>query len=147
MLQHDDLIKDLIKNIMGELAEVRQYEEIASRAYDMGVMYFKTKRFDNSRYYHNYQFRLDDGSKISSSSYFNQFMSRSQTHAYLDAEKAVKTFFADDNDELFHLVRDKRNGINGVFKAIMSPKEPQQLNFNDFVLIIAAFCSGIMNRD
>lgn len=145
MLQRDDLIDALIKNIMGELANIEQYKENAEKAYDMGLRYGETKRFDNSRFYHNYQFRLDDGENISSSSFFNQFMSRFQTHAYMDAEQAVKNFFDDDKDRLFHMVRDQRIGINGVFKAIMSPKEPQQLNVNDFILIIAAFCSGVMS--
>ena len=145
MLQREQLIKSLIKNIMGGLAQNTEYEEMANTAYEMGLEYARTHKFNNSKFYHNYKFCLDDGNKISSSSYFNQFMARTQTYAYLEAEKAAKAFFDDENHALFHLVRDKRNGINGVFKAIMSPKEPQQLNVNDFVLVIAAFCCGVMN--
>lgn len=145
MLQREELIELLIKNVMGEDAISSQYEETAVRAFEMGLLYAKTKRFDNSKYYHNYQFCLDDGSKISSTSYFNQFMSRNQTHAYMEAEQAVREFFDDERDVLFHLVRDQRFGINGIFKAVMSPSEPQQITVNDFILITAAFCCGVMS--
>lgn len=146
MLKQEDLIKELIKTVMGEFAQSHECEDMATKAYEMGRQYAKTGKFDNSKFYHNYIFSLDDGAKISSSSFFNQFMSRNQTHAYLQAEAAVNAIFPDEQDLLFHLVRDKRNGINGVFKAIMSPKEPQQLNVNDFILIIAAFCLGATPR-
>lgn len=145
MLQHNDLIKALIKEVMGEFTQADPYEEIAGKAYEMGRLYAETKKFDNSKYYHNYQFCLDDGEKISSSSFFNQFMSRNQTRAYMEGEKTAKVFFDDDKDILFHLVRDKRMGINGVFKAVMSPGEPQQLNVSDFVLVISAFACGVMS--
>ena len=68
-----------------------------------------------------------------------------QTGAYMDAEQAVREFFDDSDLTLFRLVRDKRLGINGVFKAVMSPGEPQQINYTDYVLIIACFCAGVMN--
>lgn len=148
MLQRDDLIESLIKNIMGEPAGTAQYRENARQAYEMGLLYGETGKFNSSHLYHNYRFCLDDGSKISSAAYFNQFMSRMQTYAYMEAEKAAKVLFSDDSenqDRLFHLVRDRRSGINGVFKAVMSPQEPQQLNVNDFVLVIAAFCCGVMS--
>lgn len=132
---------------MGEMAISTVYEARAIKAYEMGLLYGETKRFDNSKYYHNYQFCLDNGERISSSSFFNQFMSRNQTHAYMEAEKAAKAFFDDEQGRLFHLVRDKRIGINGVFKAVMSPEEPQQLSQKDFTLVIAAFCCGVMSYE
>ena len=51
----------------------------------------------------------------------------------------------DEKDILFHMVRDQRFGINGVFKAVISKDEPQQLNYVDYVLIIACFCAGFMS--
>ena len=74
-------------------------------------------------------------------------MSRNQTGAYIDAEKALKELTDDKKalDTIFRLVRDQRFGINGVFKAIMSPDEPQQLNYIDFVLVIASFCAGVVS--
>lgn len=146
MLDKETLIKDLLKEIKGEFALGGESEAHARQAYEMGEAYAQTKRFDNSRFYHNYQFQLDDGARVSSSSFFNQFMSRNQTRSYMAAEKAVVKFINDDNQAVFHMVRDKRNGINGVFKAIMSPSEPQQLNYVDFVLVIACFCAGAVNQ-
>ncbi len=147
MLEKEVMIEGLIKEIKGELAvKSPEARAIAERAYEMGQSYAATKRFDNSRFYHNYQFRLDDGSTVLSTNYFNIFMSRNQTPAYMDAEKAVKKFFDDEKQVVFRLVRDKRIGINGAFKAIMSPGEPQQLNYTDFVLVIASFCAGVVNR-
>lgn len=148
MLEKDVLVRELIKSIKGELsAESPEALRIAETAYEMGENYAKTKRFDNSRFYHNYQFRLDDGSCVMSSSFFNIFMSRNQTPAYMEAEKVLRPFLEDAaNDVVFRLVRDKRIGINGAFKAIMSPGEPQQLNFVDFVLVIAAFCAGVVSK-
>lgn len=145
MLQRDDLIKALVKDTMSEFARSEEAEKKAAQAFDMGVLYAETKKFDNSRYYHNYQFCLDDGGRVSSSSFFNQFMTRTQTYAYMEAERVVKNYFDDEKEVLFHMVRDKRNGINGVFKAVMSPDEPQQLNRADYVLVIAAFCSGVIS--
>lgn len=143
-MSENALIKKLVENIAGTFASGTETENIANRAYIMGVEYSKTKRFDNSRHYHNYQFRLDDGSTVLSSNYFNLFTSRNQTEAYIDAEQHVKNLLGHDDQTLFHLVRDKRIGINGVFKAIMSPGEPQQLNYRDYVLIIAGFCAGVL---
>lgn len=147
MLEKDVLLKGLTANIKGKLAaESPAALEIAEKAYEMGQNYAKTKRFDNSRFYHNYQFRLDDGNTVMSSNFFNIFMSRNQTPAYMEAEKQLRAFFDDTDQKVFRLVRDKRIGINGTFKAIMSPSEPQQLNFVDFVLVIAAFCAGVVNQ-
>lgn len=141
------IIDGLLKQIKGELAvESQEARRIAEQAYDMGQNYAQTKRFDNSRFYHNYRFRLDDGTSVMSSNFFNIFMSRNQTPAYMEAEKALRGFFDDADQTIFRMVRDKRNGINGAFKAIMSPGEPQQLNFVDFVLVIAAFCAGVVNK-
>ncbi len=145
MIEKDILIDGLVKHIKGEFAVGDEAKAIAGQAYEMGVKYKETKRFDNSRLYHNYKFHLDDGSTVMSTNYFNIFTSRNQTSAYMDAEKAVKNFFDDEKQVVFRLVRDKRIGINGAFKAIMSPGEPQQLNYTDFVLIIAAFCAGVVN--
>lgn len=148
MLEKEILIKQLLEKIKGAFTAGSPTEEAAFRAYDMGVQYAQTRRFDNSRFYHNYQFRLDDGTRVSSTSFYNMFMSRNQTGAYIDAEKALKEYFDDARqlDAIFHLVRDQRFGINGVFKAIISPGEPQQLIYTDFVLIIACFCAGVVNR-
>jgi len=146
MIEKDILLDGLLKEVKGELAlESREARRIAEQAYDMGQRYRETKRFDNSRFYHNYKFRLDDGSSVMSSNFFNIFMSRNQTPAYMAAEKALREFFDDTDQTIFRMVRDKRNGINGAFKAIMSPGEPQQLNFVDFVLVIACFCAGAVN--
>ena len=147
MLEKDTLLKELIKKIKGELSvDSPEAAGIAEQAYEMGQNYAKTKRFDNSRFYRNYRFRLDDGTTVMSSNFFNIFMSRNQTPAYMEAERALRAFFDDTDQTIFRMVRDKRNGINGVFKAVMSPKEPQQLNFVDFVLVIAAFCAGVVNK-
>lgn len=147
MLEKDALLKGLIKNIKGELSvDSPEAADIAEKAYEMGQNYAKTRRFDNSRFYRNYQFRLDDGTTVMSSNFFNIFMSRNQTPAYMEAERALRAFFDDTDQTIFRMVRDKRIGINGAFKAIMSPKEPQQLNFVDFVLVIAAFCAGVVNE-
>ncbi len=147
LLDKDTLVRTILTALKGEHACGGEMEEAAARAYDMGVQYAQTRRFDNSRFYHNYTFRLDDGNTVSSSSFFNIFMSRNQTRAYVEAEKVLQTCFEEKKqlDAIFHLVRDQRFGINGVFKAIMSPKEPQQLNYIDFTLIIACFCAGVVS--
>ncbi len=148
MLEREILVNELLKKIKREFAVSGESQQDAFKAYDMGVQYCQTRRFDNSRFYRNYKFRLDDGTMITSTSYFNMFMSRNQTGAYMEAEKNLKEFFSDARqlDAIFHLVRDQRFGINGVFKAIMSPQEPQQLNYIDFVLVIACFCAGVVNK-
>ncbi len=146
-MEKELLIENLIKSVKGEFALGGESKAQAVQAYELGREYAATKRFDNSRLYHNYQFALDGGSKISSSSFFNQFMSRNQTGAYMDAEKAVVALIPEAKDVVFRMVRDKRIGINGVFKAVMSPSEPQQLNYVDFVLVIACFCAGAVNKE
>lgn len=143
-MEKDTIIKGLLEKIMGKFAG-EEAEARLTRAFEMGCDYAKTRRFDNSRFYHSYQYRLDDGTRVSSTSFFNQFMNRNQTGAYMDAEAAVKEFFSDEKEILFHMVRDQRFGINGVFKAVMTPSEPQQLNYTDYVLVIAGFCAGYMN--
>ena len=147
-MERDILVNGILEKIKGSFAASGETQQSAFQAYDMGVLYGQTRRFDNSRFYHNYKFRLDDGTTVMSASFFNIFMSRNQTGAYTEAEKVLKEFFTDARqlDAIFHLVRDQRFGINGVFKAIMSPKEPQQLNYIDFVLIIACFCAGAVNK-
>ena len=144
-MSENSLIAQLITTIKGELGTDSRMEDIAMKAYEMGINYSQTKRFDNSRHYHNYRFMLDDGSSVLSTNFFNMFMSRNQTGAYMDAEQAVRQFFDDEKGVLFSLVRNQRFGINGVFKACMSPHEPQQLNYSDFVLVIACFCAGVMS--
>lgn len=146
-MQREILICEIVKNIKGDFAAEGENMAHAEFAYERGVQYGKTKRFDNSRYYHNYQYLLDDGDSVSASSFYNLFMNRHQTGAYMEAEQAVKTVLGDelgkgDADRLFHLVRDQRSGINGVFKATMMPTESQQLSYTDFVLVIACFCLG-----
>lgn len=143
-MSNNTFIQKLVENIVGTFALGTETEIRANQAYNMGLDYSKTKRFDNSRHYHNYQFRLNDGNTVLSSNYFNLFTSRNQTAAYMDAEQHVKALLGHDDQRLFHLVRDKRIDINGVFKAIMSPAEPQQLNYSDYVLIIACFCTGAL---
>jgi len=138
----------LIQKLKGDFAAEGKTLAMAERAFEMGLQYGGTRRFDNSRFYHNYQFRLDDGTRVQSTSYFNMFTSRNQTAAYMEAEKVLRELIEDERkrDTIFHLVRDQRFGINGVFKAILSPGEPQQLNFIDFVLVIACFCAGVVSR-
>jgi hypothetical protein len=145
-------INDIIRKVKGEFAAEGESAQLATRALEMGQRYRETRRFDNSRYYHNYQFQLEDGSKVSSHSFFSIYTTRNQTGAYLDAEKAVREACAEAGapldkareDALFHMVRDQRFGINGVFKAVLSPSEPQQISYTDYVLIIAAFCAGAL---
>ncbi len=139
---------EIIKKLKGDFAAEGQTAAMADRAFEMGIQYAQTRRFDNSRFYHNYKFRLDDGTSVMSTSYFNIFTSRNQTGAYIDAEKVLRELIEDEKkrDAIFHLVREQRFGINGVFKAILSPGEPQQLNYIDFVLVIACFCAGAVNK-
>ncbi len=171
MIDKNILVKEILVRVMGELAVGSKLEDIAYSAYDMGEAYAHTKRFDNSRYYHNYQYVLDDGSKVSATNFYNIFMTRTQTPAYMEAEKIVKEIFAkcpatgsvsdpsDDipasapcgltpaqEDYLFHFVREQRFGINGVFKAVYQKHEPQQLSIFDYILSIACFCAGILNN-
>lgn len=146
MIEKNVIIQDLLKRVKGEFAEDPYMAEKSVRAYEMGEAYAQTKRFDNSRFYHNYKYRLDDGSTVSSSNFFNIFLNRSQTQAFMQAEDILNEFFDDSDQTLFRLVRDKRTGINGAYKAVMSPDEPQQLNFIDYVLIICCFCAGVINK-
>lgn len=142
------MVEKIIEKVKSNFAADGETLRIANRAYEMGVEYAATKRFDNSRHYHNYQFRLDDGARVMSSSFFNIFMSRSQTPAYMEAEKVLRELIEDEKKRelIFRMVRDKRQGINGAFKAIMSPVEPQQLNMVDYILVIACFCAGAIGE-
>lgn len=140
----DELVNSLIREIKGDFAAKGCTLEIAEEACDMGADYARTRRFNNSGRYHNYDYRLDDGGSVKAFNYFDIFMTRLQTSAYMDAEKAVRDFFEDSGDRLFHLVREQRFGINGVFKAVMSSREAQNLSFSDYVLVIACFCAGFM---
>ena len=144
-MSENSLLAQIIVKVKGDMGAGPLMEEIAVKAYEMGLNYSQTKRFDNSRFYHNYKFRLDDGSTVISTNFYNLFMNRNQTGAYMEAEQVVRQFFDDEKGVLFHMVRDQRFGINGVFKACMSPHEPQQLNYSDFVLVIACFCAGVMS--
>lgn len=155
MIDKNTLIQEILVRVMGDLAVGSMLEDIASHAYEMGETYAHTKRFDNSRFYHNYKYVLDDGSKVSATNFYNIFMTRTQTPAYMEAEKIVKECFAKHSgdeltpaqeDYLFHFVRDQRFGINGVFKAVYQPHEPQQLSIFDYILAIACFCAGILNN-
>jgi len=199
MIDKDVVVKEILVRVMGELALGTKLEDMAARAYEMGEAYAHTKRFDNSRFYHNYQYVLDDGSKVSATNFYNVFMTRSQTPAYMEAEKIVKELFekhaetasasaactdadASSNgasdvcgsvtcasgnsasatcasdagadaiwnkakaDYLFHFVRNERFGINGMFKAVYQPHEPQQLSVFDYILAIACFCAGVLNN-
>lgn len=193
MLDKDVVVRKILVRVMGELAVGTRLEAIAYRAYEMGEAYAQTKRFDNSRFYHNYQYVLDDGSKVSATNFYNVFMTRTQTPAYMEAEKIVKELFSEaagnetagagadassggcssatggasssvggcssaagnnsssiwnkaKEDYLFHFVRDQRFGINGMFKAVYQPHEPQQLSIFDYILAIACFCAGTVNN-
>ena len=199
MIDKDVVVKEILVRVMGELALGTKLEDMAARAYERGEAYAHTKRFDNSRFYHNYQYVLDDGSKVSATNFYNVFMTRTQTPAYMEAEKIVKELFekhaeaaggsadcadagASSNgasdvcgsvtcasgnsasatcasgngadaiwnkakeDYLFHIVRNERFGINGMFKAVYQPHEPQQLSIFDYILAIACFCAGVLNN-
>lgn len=189
MLDKDVVVKEILVRVMGELAIGTKVEDLAARAYEMGEAYAASKRFDNSRFYHNYQYVLDDGSKVSATNFYNVFMTRSQTPAYMEAEKIVKEFFVKHaegacaegcasgtsaegasvtctsaegasatcasadaiwnkakEDYLFHFVRNERFGINGMFKAVYQPHEPQQLSIFDYILAISCFCAGVLNN-
>jgi len=190
MIDKDVVVNEILVRVMGELALGTKLEDIAARAYEMGEAYAQTKRFDNSRFYHNYQYVLDDGSKVSATNFYNVFMTRTQTPAYMEAEKIVKELFekhaeaawgsaacvsdagASSNgasdvcasvacvsktgadaiwnkakaDYLFHFVRNERFGINGMFKEVYQPYEPQQLSIFDYILAIACFCAGVLNN-
>lgn len=143
-MERQELAEALLRTIKGELAPEKMMGEIALEAYDMGEEYARTRRFNNSSRYHSYTYELDDGSKVSASSFFRIFTTRFQTPAYMDAETYLREFFDDEKELLFHLVRDQRFGINGVFRAVMSPREMQRLSFTDYVLVIACFGAGFM---
>ena len=145
-MERKELVEALLKRIRGTFTSEGLIEEIALEAYDMGTEYAAVRRFNNSSRYHSYTYKLDDGSTVSASSFFRIFTTRFQTPAYMDAEKYVREFFDDEKEELFHLVRDQRFGINGVFKAVMSPREMQHLSFTDYVLVISCFCAGFMKQ-
>lgn len=145
-MERQELVKALLKAIKGDFASGGIMEEIALEAYDMGTEYASTRKFNNSSRYHSYSYELDDGSKISASSFFRIFHTRFQTPAYMEAETCLKKFFDDEKELLFHLVRDQRFGINGVFKAVVSPREMQRLSFTDYVLVIACFGAGFMKQ-
>lgn len=145
-MERQELAEALLRTIKGNFMSGGVMEEIALESYDMGEEYAKTRRFNNSGRYHNYNYELDDGSKVSASSFFRIFNTRFQTPAYMDAEKYLREFFDDEKEVLFHLVRDQRFGINGVFKAVVSPREMQHLSFTDYVLVIACFGAGFMKQ-
>lgn len=145
-MERQELVQALLKTIKGNFTVGGVMEEIALEAYDMGTEYAKTRRFNNSSRYHSYTYELDDGSKVSATSFYRIFNTRFQTPAYMDAETYLKEFFDDEKELLFHLVRDQRLGINGVFKAVMSPREMQRLSFTDYVLVIACFGAGFMKQ-
>lgn len=141
-MSREELIEVLVGRISGELGNDQLHHEMAAEAFDMGAEYAGTHRFNNSGKYHNYDYLLDDGTVVKAFNYFDIFTTRLQTQAFMDAETAVREYFDDPGDRLFHLVRDQRFGINGAYKAILSPRESQNLNFTDYVLIVACFCAG-----
>lgn len=145
-MERQELAEALLKIIKGDFAAGGLMEEIALESYDMGVEYARTRRFNNSSRYHSYMYELDDGSRVSANSFYRIFNTRFQTPAYMDAENYLKEFVDDEKELLFHLVRDQRLGINGVFKAVMSPREMQHLSFTDYVLVIACFGAGFMKQ-
>lgn len=144
-MNREEIANALAKKVKGELAKGALTEEIALDSYDMGMEYAKTKKFSSSSRYKNYDYELDDGSFVPASSYFRIFTTRFQTPAYMDAEKYLKEFFDDSDQFIFHLVRDKRLGINGVFRAVISSREIQKMSFTDYVLVISCFGAGLMH--
>lgn len=144
-MEKQQLVDSLISEIKSDFAASGKSEEIGLDAYDMGVEYAKTRRFNNSARYHNYNYIIEDGSTISASSFYRIFTTRMQTPAYVEAEEHLHNYFDDKDEILFHLLRDQRFGINGVFKAVMSPRETQQLNYPDYVMVIACFAAGFLN--
>lgn len=145
-MERQELVQALLKRIKGNFVAGGVMEEIALESYDMGAEYARVRRFNNSGRYHSYMYELDDGSRISANSFYRIFHTRFQTPAYMGAETYLKEFFNDENELLFHLVRDQRMGINGVFKAVMSPREMQHLSFTDYILVIACFGAGFMKH-
>lgn len=145
--QKKHYIARLIEKVKG-VFRAPYTEGIAEEAYDMGTAYASQHRFQNSSHYHPFRYRLDDGSLISSGEYYRIFTTRMQTPAYIDAEKAVQELLPEtascERDRLFHLVREQRRGINGVFRAVTSPREIQPLAYSDYVLVIACFCIGLI---
>lgn len=145
-MERQELAVALLKAVKGNFTAGGIFEEIALEAYDMGAEYARVRRFNNSSRYHNYTYELDDGSTVPASSFYRIFNTRFQTPAYMDAEKYLRELFDDEKELLFHLVRDQRLGINGVFKAVMSPREKQHLSYTDYVLVIACFGAGYMKQ-
>lgn len=144
-MDREELVDAIIREVKGDFAVAGNTREIGLEAFDMGTEYSKTRRFNNSSRYHNYKYIIDDGSTVSASSFYQIFNTRMQTPAYVHAEEHLRKFFDDDDEVLFHLVRDQRFGINGVFKAIMMPRETQQLNLPDYTLVIACFGAGFLS--
>lgn len=145
-MERQALAETLLKAVKGNFTAGGMFEEIALESYDMGAEYARTRRFNNSSRYHNYTYELDDGSTVPASSFYRIFTTRFQTPAYMEAEEHLKELFEDEQELLFHLVRDQRLGINGVFRAVMSPREKQHLSYTDYVLVIACFGAGYMKQ-
>lgn len=145
-MERQALAEALLEAVKGNFTAGGMFEEIALESYDMGAEYARTRRFNNSSRYHNYTYELDDGSAVPASSFYRIFTTRFQTPAYMEAEERLKELFEDEQELLFHLVRDQRLGINGVFRAVMSPREKQHLSYTDYVLVIACFGAGYMKQ-
>lgn len=145
-LEREELVEAIIGEIKGDFAKKGDSKDIGLEVYDMGMEYGRTGRFNNSAHYHSYRYTIEDGSTVAASSFYHIFTTRMQTPAYVKAEEVLEKFFNDKDQALFHLVRDQRFGINGVFKAVMSPRETQQLNLPDYTLVIACFGAGFMDN-
>lgn len=147
MYEKKEIVEKLLKRIKGVIVPGSEIERVAHAAYEYGVEFRNTHRVTASQRYHIYKMYLPDGTSVSSSNYLDAYLTRRQTKAYIEAETIVKEFFEDPKEKLFRLVRDQRRYINNAFKAEISQKEPQQIDYIDYVLVIACFAAGYMNHE
>jgi hypothetical protein len=148
--EQSDFVMHFLAEAQDELEDGREVSELLIRlalsAFYMGCRYADSGRFEIPLHHPAYKVFLSDGSRISSTTFVRTFMARNQTTAYSRAENAVRRCFDDDDEIVYHLVRDRRRGINSVFKMIISEDEPQRFELKDFELCIACFCAGVMKR-
>ncbi len=144
-MEKDELIKDIITNVKGEFGLDKDNFEMSAMAFEMGEKYKNTKGFENSKYYRQYKYYLEDGERVVASSFLNIFTTRMQTKAYMDSETILISYFPEKKEDIFQIVRSQRFGINGVFRAVMSSKERQNIVYDDYVMVIVSFCAGYYN--
>ncbi|MGI6736116.1 MAG: hypothetical protein ACOX41_02235 [Anaerovoracaceae bacterium] len=117
---------------------------LVTASWHMGRTARLTGSFDASRVTHSYRMTLEDGSVVSYAAFFRTFMTASQTGAYTRAENILLLAAPSRSEEIYHLVRDRRRGINSVFKAVFSVREPQRIGLPDYVLSITCTCAGLL---